>query len=114
MLGYDPWGDREWLEIFHPFPAVKSLYISYEFASKIARSLEELVGERVTEVLPALETLFIEEIPGLKLVKEVFGRFVAVRQHAGQPIAICRWDDVKNVWADEFGETYPYPFLGCS
>jgi hypothetical protein len=93
-VGYDEWGDREWLEIFHPFPAVKSLYISYGFASEIARSLEKLVGERVTEVLPALETLFIEELPQLEPVKEAFGQFVAARQLAGRPIVVCRWDDV--------------------
>ena len=42
-------------------PAVKGLYISQEFVPHIAPALQELVGERVTEVLPALQTLFLEE-----------------------------------------------------
>ena len=35
-------------------PAVKGLYISEEFRPRIAPTLKELVGERVTEVLPDL------------------------------------------------------------
>ena len=109
---YNPWGNREWLKIFHPFAAVKSLYISYSFAPTIAYSLEELIGERVGEVLPALETLFIEESYLLeKEIKEAIGRFIAARQLAGRTIAVCRWEDVKDVWKDEFGDTYPY--LDC-
>ena len=102
MAGCDDWKDREWVEIFRPFPAVKSLYICYSFASKIARSLEELVGERVTEVLPALESLFIEEMPPLGPIQEAFGLFVVARQLSGRPITVCRWEGVRDVWKDEF------------
>jgi hypothetical protein len=51
----------QWLELFHPFIAVKDLYISKEFVPHIAPALKELVGERVTEVLPALQTLVLDE-----------------------------------------------------
>ena len=51
-------GYMEWLEIFRPFTAVKNLYISKELAHCIARFLKGLVKERVTDVLPALESLF--------------------------------------------------------
>jgi hypothetical protein len=45
-----------WLEFLHPFTAVKYLYISWNFTPSIAPALEELSGERVTEVLPALQS----------------------------------------------------------
>jgi hypothetical protein len=43
-----------WLEILRPFIAVKILYITGTFMRRIGDALQMLVGERVTEVLPAL------------------------------------------------------------
>ena len=43
---------------------MKNLYLSKEFAPGIAAALQELVGDRTTEVLPSLENLFVE---GLEL-----------------------------------------------
>jgi hypothetical protein len=40
---------------------VKNLHLSREFVPRITPALQELVGERVTEVLPALGTVFLEE-----------------------------------------------------
>ena len=54
--------DNQWLELLHPFTGVKKLYLSKEFASRIAPSLQDLVGRRRKEVLPALECLFLEEL----------------------------------------------------
>ena len=48
----------QWLELLHPFTAVKDLYISEGLIPHIAPALKELVGERVSELLPALQTLF--------------------------------------------------------
>ena len=85
--------DSQWLELLHLFSAVKDLYISREFAPFIARVLQELVGERVTEVLPSLQTLFfLEETLSSRPVQEVIGQFVTARQLAGHPIAISRWE----------------------
>jgi hypothetical protein len=47
-----------WLELLHPFTAVKNLYLSEKFATRIAPALQELVGDRTTEVLPALQIIF--------------------------------------------------------
>jgi hypothetical protein len=83
-------GDFEsspWLEFLHPFTSVKGLHISQEFAPRIAFSLQDLVGERVTEVLPALETLFLET-PPLGLVQEAIGKFATARQLSNHPIVI--------------------------
>ena len=53
----------QWLEVFHPFTSVKHFYVSKEFVQCVAPALKEVVGERVTDVLPALESLFFERTP---------------------------------------------------
>ena len=49
-----------WLELLRPFAAVKNLYLSDVFVPHIAPALQELVGERTTEVFPILENIFLE------------------------------------------------------
>jgi hypothetical protein len=82
--------NSQWLELFQLFAAVKDLYVSSEFTPRITPALNELVGESVTEVLPALQTLFLEGPPVSGPVQEVIGRFVAARQLAGHPLAVSR------------------------
>jgi hypothetical protein len=82
--------NSQWLELFHPFTAVKDLYLSRELAPNIARALQEPVGEGVTDVLPALETLFLDET--LPSVQEAIGQFVSARKLAGHLIAVSRWE----------------------
>jgi hypothetical protein len=90
--GLPRWQDdvesSQWLEVFHPFTAVKDLYVSSEFTPRIAPALQELVGERVTEVLPALQRLFLEEPPLSGPVPKAIGKFVAARQFTSHPIAV--------------------------
>ena len=81
----------QWLEVLHPLTAVKELYISRKFTPYIVPTLQKLVGGRVSEVLPALQTLFLEEALPPGLVQESIGKFVAARQLAGRPIAVSRW-----------------------
>ena len=83
----------QWLEIFHQFTSVKSLHVPKEFAQCIAFALQEFVGERVADVLlPALETLFLEEIKPSGPVQEAIEQFVATRQLLGHPVVVSRWD----------------------
>ena len=84
--------DVQWLEFFHPFSAVKNLYVSKEFAQCISSALQNLVGERVTGLLPALETLFLEELQPLGPAQEAIWHFVAARQLLGHPVAVSRWN----------------------
>ena len=88
-----PWQDdvedSQWLEFLHPFTGVKTLYISEEFTPRVAPAMQELVGERVTEVLPALQTLFLRD-PSLSRVQDTFGKFLAARQLANLPIVVSR------------------------
>ena len=78
----------QWMELLHRLPALKDLCISREFMPRIAPTLEELVRGRVTEVLPALQTLFLEEALPPGPVQESIGKFVAARQLAGHSVAI--------------------------
>jgi len=87
--------NTRWLELLQPFTAVKNLYLTKEFAIHIAHALQELVGERVMEVLPTLENVFIEDIQPSGPVHEVIKEFVAARQLADHPIIISRWDTKK-------------------
>jgi hypothetical protein len=84
--------NSQWLEFLHPFIAVKRLYISREFTPLIVPALRELVGERVAEVLPSLQTLFLEETHPSGHVVKIVGNFVAARQLANFPIAVYRWE----------------------
>ncbi|KAI0276851.1 hypothetical protein BGY98DRAFT_669150 [Russula aff. rugulosa BPL654] len=80
-----------WLDVLHPFTAVKNLYLSKEFAPRIAPSLQELVGQRATETLPALQSLFVEDLHPSGPVQEGIGKFIAARHVSDHPIAISPW-----------------------
>jgi hypothetical protein len=84
--------NAQWLELLHPFTAVKNLYLSKEFTPRIAPVLQELVGERVVGILPALQGLFFEEVNPAGPVQEAIGQFVAARQLSSHPISVSHWD----------------------
>ena len=90
VLGWqDDIESGQWLELLHPFTAVKDFYIYQDFAPHIAPALQELVEEGVTEILPALKTLFLDEA---HLSGPAIEHFVAARQLSGHPIAVSRWE----------------------
>jgi hypothetical protein len=80
------------LEIFHAFTFVKNLYVSKEFVRGLVPALQELVEEGVTDVLPVLETLFLEELQSSGPVRDAIEQFVAARQLLGRPVAISHWN----------------------
>jgi hypothetical protein len=84
--------DSQWLDVLNPFTAVKDLYLSQNFVSRIAPTLQELVGERAIEVLPALQCLFLEKHHPSGDVQEEIVKFVAARQLAEHPIAVSVWE----------------------
>jgi hypothetical protein len=81
-----------WLQLLLPYTAVKNLYLFEEFAPGIAAALQELVGARITEVLPSLQNIFVEGLEPSGPFQKNFGQFVAARQLSGHPIAISDWD----------------------
>lgn len=88
-----PWQDddenTQWLEILLPFTAVKNLYLPVEFAPCIVLVLQELVGESVLDVFPALQNIFLQE---LGPVQEAIQRLFIARQLSGHPITIHDWN----------------------
>jgi hypothetical protein len=86
--------NRLWLEIFRLFSAAKILYVCKEFAecNAFAWALQELVGERGINTLPALESLSLEELQPSEPVQEAIELFVAARQLLGHPVAISQWN----------------------
>jgi len=78
-----------WLELLLPFPAVKNLYLSKDFAPGIAAALQEIVG---TEVLPSLQNIFVEGLEASGPFWENIGQFVAARELSGHSITISVWD----------------------
>ena len=84
--------DTEWLDLLHPFTVVKNLYLSREFAPRIAPALQKLTGERTTEVFPALQNLFLEGFQPSEPVQQSIARFISARQLINQPIVISVWD----------------------
>ena len=87
----------QWLELFRPFTAVRILRIHPTHQSCIASALQELSGERATEVFPALNKLYVfppEDRTHLLVYKpsgsdqQAIESFVAARQHSDHPVAV--------------------------
>ena len=85
--------NREWLELFRPFMAVKNLYLSENLASLIVPALQELVEGRTSDVLPALRNIFLKGLESSGSVQASIGKLVAARQAANHPIVISPWTD---------------------
>ena len=83
--------DTDWLELLRPFTAVKMLRGSRQLAGHIARALDGISGEMVTEVLPALDSLLLEDQSGRSVE-----RFIAVRQLSGHPVIFTRITQIQS------------------
>ena len=85
-----------WLQLLLPFTAVKDLYLSKEFAPGIAAALQELVGGRLTEVLPSLRNIFVKGLEPSEPFRKRIGQFVAARRLSNHRITISDWDSEPN------------------
>ena len=83
LEGWQPvgMGDTEWPQLLHLFTAVRTLYIPEELSGQIALALEGVAREMVTDVLPALSLLYLENQPASSVET-----FVAVRRDSGRPV----------------------------
>jgi hypothetical protein len=83
-----------WLELLRPFASVKNLYLSEDFAPRIAPALQEVVGlpGGLGRVMPALHNIFVEGFRPSKPIHEGIGQFFAARKLSGCPITISLWD----------------------
>jgi hypothetical protein len=88
--------DAQWLDFLRPFNGAKSLYLPKIFAPGVGSSLKELIGDRITEVLPTLHKIFTNGLPDFSLQKsreiECIKQFVDRRRLSGHPITISLED----------------------
>ena len=85
----------QWQELLHPFTAVKKLILKSEDTVRlVAPALQDLAGESATEVLPALQNLFLdtEDWRPSGPVKEAIEQFIAARQLCGHPVTVYYQD----------------------
>ncbi|KAI0251499.1 hypothetical protein BJV78DRAFT_422046 [Lactifluus subvellereus] len=84
--------DTQWLELFRPFTAVRTLRIGRELRSLIVPALQGLTGERATEVLPTLDSLYLGGYqPSEYYHQEAIKSFIAARQYSAHPVAVHPW-----------------------
>ena len=91
LFSTDGLENADWLNILLPFTAVKNLYLSEAYWPRIAPALQDLTGRRITEVLPALQNIFLEEFP-MECVQKDIAEFISARQLANHPVAISGWN----------------------
>ncbi len=91
---------NQWLRLLRPFIAVRNLYLSEKIVPLIAPALRELVGGRVTEMLPVLQCLFLEELQASGLVWETISPFLSARRISTHPIDASHWDRDDDEWWD--------------
>ena len=80
----------QWLELLRPFIAVEALYLSAKIAAIFTPALQELAGERATEVLPVLQSLFLEKPDESDHMQKAIGQFTAARELSGHPVSVSR------------------------
>ena len=101
-----------WLQLLHPFVAVKNLYLEEGFLPRFVPALQELVGGRTTEVLSILENIFLEGFQPLGPIHEGIKTFVAARRLASHSVVVSRWDrdpeQERQAWQGEARAIYDW------
>ena len=87
----------QWLELLRPFNSVENLYLSEELAEVTASALEDPVKQGVTEVLPTLRNLFLEEAQPSGPVQEAIRQTLVTQRLSSHPITVSHWK-VQGEW----------------
>ena len=91
-------GNASWLHLLRFFTSVKHMFLSQGVALHVAPALQELTGERITEVLPVLRNVFVERLDPLGPVQEALGQFVTARRLlSGHSIDVQFWAGSESV-----------------
>ena len=81
----------QWHEFLHPFTFVKDMtLVSEDSVRLVAPALQELAGGSATQVLPALQNLFLRTYSWRPSgpIKEAIEQFIAIRERYGHPVTI--------------------------
>ena len=84
----------QWIDLLRMFPSVKDLILWAEEFRLVAPALDELDGEGVIEVLPALQTIVIEGYQPSEPDSKAIAKYIAKRQLLGCPVTVQH-----RVWA---------------
>ena len=90
--------DIEWLQLLHLFSSLQTLFVSRDIAGDVSRALEDITGAMVTEVLPALDLLCLQDQPVSSVDK-----FIAIRRDSGHPVTVINTQEEF----DDRLESYP-------
>ena len=98
-------GNGSWSHLLRCFTATKYMHLSKGLAVRVAPALQELTGERVTEILPVLRTIFVHRLGSLGPVEEAIGQFVAARQLCcGHAIDVQCWVEGEAIDNQDVGD----------
>lgn len=75
-----------------PFTIILNLYLFKGCATGITATLWELIGGRITEVLPSLQNIFMEGLKPVGPLQKNIRRFIAKQELSSYPITISIWD----------------------
>jgi hypothetical protein len=89
---HDDMEHTQWIELLHPFISVKDLIVSEELVHVVSPALQELVGERVAEVLPALQNIFLGGLQPSNPVREAIVNFIVARRLSDHPVTVYHQD----------------------
>src|SRR5712671_4410060 len=80
----------QWLELLHPFAALKNLYLSHGIAQRVCNALRALSVKRENEVLPALRNVFVWNSGSLPVgpIQGAMEPFVAARRLSSHPMMV--------------------------
>jgi hypothetical protein len=81
--------DTQLLEVLHLFTSVKNLVLSEILSLPVAAAMGKISG--ATEVLPALQNLFLQVPQSSKLIEQAIGKYIAARQLSGFPVTVYNW-----------------------
>ena len=84
----DDMENAPWLELLRSFATVKDLALSDFMVRSVVPALQELTGESVTEVLPALRHILVRGLDPSGPTQEAIAQFVTARQLSGHPVAV--------------------------
>ena len=86
--------DTTWLELSHPFTAVKDLYLDNRSVLHFGPTLQEFTEERATYILPALQRIFVQDYgrPENAKARGAIESFIAARRFYGRPVAVHNWE----------------------
>jgi hypothetical protein len=83
--------DLLWLDLLHPFSAVKALDIDENSLTPVAYTLKVVVKERITEILPAIRELSIGEHLPSSPIPMAIEKFATARGLVTRPDRPRRW-----------------------